>query len=138
MNIPISIKDKIESFASSYNIRDLKKSANKISSLYMEESSSGEPLVFSDIDVLTYAIMRLPATYASTSKALEYGLELIDDKIDSILDIGSGMGTMALIKESFLPCASITCVEREKEMINLGKKIAEINYINNDAIFHSH
>ena len=62
MNIPISIKDKIESLASSYDISDLKKSANKISSLYMEEASSGEPLVFSNIDVLTLSATPIPRT----------------------------------------------------------------------------
>lgn len=135
MNLPIETKTKIEALGSSYNTKELTDTSLKMSETYLKENSNGESLVFSPIQVFTYAVTRMPATYASISSALNDSFELVEKDINSILDLGSGTGSMALVANELLPNVSITCVEREIEMLNLASKIIDTpTYINEDAV----
>lgn len=128
MNLPIELKNIIENIASEYKIADLRNTANRISEDYASNSSKGNSMIISDLDVISYAVMRMPATFASVSTALENTLKLIDLDINSVLDVGSGMLT-ATIATHYLLNKDIkyTCVEREDKMISLGKRLAS-NY----------
>lgn len=138
MDLPIDIKQKIEELTSNYNLKDLQKCYNKISSSYLKEEGSNERLVISSIDVLTYAITRMPATFGAVSKSLAYGLENIEQFPNSIIDLGSGTGSSILACSILLPnFNSYTCYEREIEMINFSKYIFEdsrVSYFNVDNV----
>ena len=69
------IKQKIEQTAQQYKTTDLISSSKKISEVYLNNSSNGERLITSKIDVISYAIMRMPATYEALSFALEKMME---------------------------------------------------------------
>lgn len=137
MNLPLDIKNKIESLIDSYKISDLKRATKNISDKYLNESGRGDRLVISKQDVLTYAVIRMPATFAAFSKALKYTLELIDDDIESVLDLGSGTGSVIVASKYLLNHPSITCLEREKEMINFAREVIDeknsVNFIECDS-----
>ncbi len=122
MNLPLEIKNKIESLAESYSINDLKKSSASISDKYHSESGKGERLVISKRDVLTYAITRMPATFAALTSALEHSLVYMEEEIHSVLDLGSGTGSGVLACSLLINNKyDITCLEREDEMIDFVK-----------------
>lgn len=124
MTFPIELRTLIEGFAEKYKPSELKLSANKLSEAYLSKSRDGSSFISNEKDVLAYAIMRMPATYSANSEAIANSLSHINSKIETILDVGAGMGTA-----SFAYCfnnenqVKITCVEREQSMIDLGKDL---------------
>lgn len=137
MQTPEELKFKIEQIAQSYKLSDLISCSKKITEKYLNKSGNNEHLLSTRIDVVTYAIARMPATCAALSFSLEKMLENIEDNhINSILDIGSGTGTSYFALSSKLENKfSLTCVEREPEMISLAKELidADVNFINCDS-----
>lgn len=132
MELPIFIKQKIEDIASSYSIKDLKKSVDETSKKYLSNSSNGEDLVASKIDCVGYAITRMPATYAALSEVLEELFEF-DNNIKTIIDIGSGTGNSVIAINQLNEQIKITCFEKEKEMISLANSILN-SFSNYDII----
>jgi ribosomal protein RSM22 (predicted rRNA methylase) len=71
---------------------------------------------------LAYLLTRMPATYAAIAHVLEKTCETIE----SFLDLGAGPGTgLWAIKEHFPQIKKITCFEKDKSLIALGKRLAE-------------
>lgn len=136
MEFPIDIKNAIEIEAEKYKISDLILSAKSLTNKYKNESGKNERLVTSKIDVISYAIVRLPATFGALSFSLEQIAENITGNVDSVLDIGSGPGTSIIALNSLnIKPKKFVCVEREKAMIDFSKKFvsSEANYINADS-----
>lgn len=140
MNLPLELKNLIETYASKYKLSELKETASRISEDYASNSGKGNSLVSSDLAVISYAVMRMPATFAAVSTALENALNLLDINIESMLDVGAGMGT-ATFACHYLLNNNIehTCIEREQMMINLGKDLirsypglSSLEYIKDD------
>ena len=133
MNLPVEVKDRIEQIASTYSLSSLKISAPKLSKRYLQESLNGSFALNTMEDVVAYSLIRMPATFASISSALQYGLDFVEDDISSILDVGSGTGSMVLAANVILPKANIACIERDVNMISFSKEIIEKpNFINID------
>lgn len=138
--MPISeeLRYKIEQIAASYKVSDLISCSKKITEKYLNKSGNNDHLLSTRKDVVTYAIARMPATCAALSFSLEMMLENIPDReIKSVLDIGSGTGTSYFALTSTLGNEfSLTCVEREGEMISLAKELIEnsgVNFLNYDS-----
>lgn len=137
MDLPIFLKNKIESEANKFNFSDLKNSASNISMLYLNNNGENSSLVSKELDVTAYAITRMPATFGALTFAMEKMFELVDrNSIHTVLDIGSGTGTSIHAVNALINEPVITCVEREKTMIEFSKKFIgnyKVNYINEDA-----
>lgn len=138
MQLSEELKYRIENIAESYKASELISCSKKITEKYLNKSGNNESLLPSRIDVVTYSIVRMPATCASLSFALEKMIENLQDKnIESILDIGSGTGTSYFALSSKIGNSfSLTCVEREKEMISLAKELIndnKVNFLNYDS-----
>ena len=140
MELPIELKNVIESFAADIPVKKLISASNAISSRYRNESGSGKSLISSEIEALAYAVVRMPATIAAAGSAMEYAAARFDDEITSMLDVGAGTGACCWAAAELFPdIEQITCLEREKEMLSFGKKLmnegdfgVECEWINKD------
>jgi len=141
MELPIELKNVIESFAADTPVKKLISASNDISSRYRNESGSGKSLISSETEALAYAVVRMPATIAAAGSAMEYAAERFDGEITSMLDVGAGTGACCWAAAELFPdIEQITCLEREKEMLSFGKKLMhdgdfpiECEWINKDV-----
>lgn len=123
MELPVSLKDKINKKVEGKKQTELLEISKEISKKYINESGKGNRLVTKEEEALVYSIVRMPATYGAIVTSLKWTLELANMKIESVLDAGAGTGAASWgIAETFNEDIKITCLERENAMINLGKE----------------
>lgn len=140
MELPFDLKNAIEKKATGIPQARLKKCAEQLTDMYKEESGKGKRLASDDISTLTYAIVRMPATFGAVSSALMYSLAQTDDDINTVLDVGSGTGTAVwACTEVIESLEHITCLEREPSMLNFAKDLIKdstfsnkVSWINGD------
>ena len=125
MEFPAELREKIKSLAERENRAELIAAAERLSENYRNENSDGKISAASKPDVLAYSAVRMPATFAAVSRALELSLECFDGEIGSVLDVGAGTGAGAIAAAVLLDSPKITCLEREKNMIELGAGFLE-------------
>ena len=123
MKLPDYVERKIEEELSKYKLSVLKEYSQNLSNKYMNEKRTGKTLLSLEEEVLAYSVIRMPATFGAITNALVNTLENNDIEIDSLLDIGAGTGAGSIAVSEILGLNEIVCVEREKSMMNLGKKI---------------
>ena len=127
MEIPIYIRATVESLASGRKISELKKISDEITRRYKAEDKSGKRLISLDDEALVYSIVRMPATFCAVSAALRFSLERLPaPQIHSLLDVGAGTGAASLAALALFPeIKEVDCVERERAMMELGKRFYE-------------
>lgn len=123
MNLPLFVERVIEEEVNKYNLSKLKEYSQNLSNKYMKEIRTGKTLISLEEEAVAYSIMRMPATFGAVTSALNCVLENNNIEIKSLLDIGAGTGAGSIAVAEIIELESITCIEREKAMINLGKKI---------------
>jgi ribosomal protein RSM22 (predicted rRNA methylase) len=124
MELPNELKYIIENELENINIKVLQKNAENISLKYRDEiQKKGKRLVTEDVEAITYSAVRMPATYSAVYTALKYSLEICNENIDSLLDVGAGTGAGSWAANELLNLEQITCLEREDAMLNFGSKI---------------
>ena len=121
MEIPIELRNLIESELEKSSLKDLQKNAENISLKYREKSGKGERLVTENIEALSYSAVRMPATYSAVYTALKKVEEIYNTKIETVLDVGAGTGAGSWAINSVLDVNQIICLEREDAMRNLGE-----------------
>lgn len=105
MPIGKNLIDALDKEIQGISLKELEAASTALSSHYQSQSWKLSPK-----EKLAYALCRMPATYAVLEKLnLNYG---------SILDLGSGPGTA-----SFAYPTVTTCIEHDKEFINLAKRL---------------
>jgi ribosomal protein RSM22 (predicted rRNA methylase) len=89
-------------------------------------SSQGSGVIASDVDALAYAAGRLPATLAVATRVLADLAEALPGLSPrSVLDLGAGPGTAGwAAAATFGSLQCVTFVERSREMIGLGERLA--------------
>lgn len=133
MNLPLDNKLQLESLLDGYSLRELKNVASDIMEQYKNNSNKGNDLINSSLASKVYAVYRLPATYSAFGEALKHTLELYDQNIDSVIDVGAGSGSASLAASHLLPnIKSFTLLERNKYMMEIGKTLHNFDYINYD------
>lgn len=106
---------------------DLTRAVGDLSRRYRETAGTGAPLIRTPLDVAAYAAYRLPATLVAIRAALVEAREAQPD-LDphSMLDVGGGPGTAAWAALDVWPgLARITILERDRDMIRLGRALSE-------------
>lgn len=124
MEFPLHIREKIEQLTQGMDIKELEKAARRLSENYRR----GEHISASDkTELLAYSVVRMPATFGAVSRALELSLEQFRDAsgISSVLDAGAGTGAAAAAAVLITGCADITCLERDRNMLELGRLLCE-------------
>ena len=133
MNLPLDLKLQLESLLDGYSLKELKNIASSITEQYKNGSGKGNDLISSELASKVYAVYRLPATYSAFGEALKHTLELYDQNIDSVIDVGAGSGSASLAVSHLLPnIKNFTLLERNKYMMEIGKTLHNFNYINYD------
>ncbi len=133
MNLPLDNKLQLESLLDGYSLKELKNVASNIMEQYKNNSNKGNDLINSSLTSKVYAVYRLPATYSAFGEALKHTLELYDQNIDSVIDVGAGSGSASLAASHLLPnIKSFTLLERNKYMMEIGKTLHNFDYINYD------
>ncbi len=122
MEFPSEIREKIERLIQDEDIRRLSRAAERLSENYRREENISAS---AKDEILAYSAVRMPATFGAVSRALELSLESFDGGITSILDAGAGTGAAATAAEMLTDCHDIICLERDKNMLELGKMFAE-------------
>jgi len=133
MNLPLDNKLQLESLLDGYSLKELKNVASDIMEQYKNNSNKGNDLINSSLASKVYAVYRLPATYSAFGEALKHTLELYDQNIDSVIDVGAGSGSASLAASHLLPnIKNFTLLERNKYMMEIGKTLHNFDYINYD------
>ena len=121
MELPFALKAAIEEKCAAHPTADLIAAARNISERYRNESGRGKRLLTEDVEALSYAVVRMPATFGAVSTALRHTLDCFDAPIATVLDVGAGTGAATWAVHEALECPlDITCLEREEAMIRLG------------------
>ena len=122
MELPIELRNIIENEIDKTNIKELQKNAEIISLKYRaEEDKKGKRLVTESAEALSYAAVRMPATYGAVRTALQKTFELYDGKITSLIDVGAGTGAGTWAANELIELDEIICLEREDSMRELGE-----------------
>lgn len=121
MELPFALKAAIEEKCAAHPTVDLIAAARNISERYRNESGHGKRLLTEDVEALSYAVVRMPATFGAVSAALRHTLDCFDAPIATVLDVGAGTGAATWAgHEAVAGPLEITCLEREEAMIRLG------------------
>ncbi len=125
MDFPINLKSSIDEYALKIKQSQLKQTAETISDRYRTQSGTSKKLLTETSEVAAYSVVRMPATFGSVSDALSYALESYYEPLESLLDIGAGTGAASWAADSILNLKSVTCLEREPAMIQLGQRLMQ-------------
>ena len=74
----------------------------------------------------------MPATYCAVYSALTRCLKNYNQAIKSVLDVGAGTGSATWAVTNLTDAKQITCLEREEQMLRVGKQLMENNLLNVD------
>ena len=135
MQIPNLLEYAIEKETNKYNVKELKEAALNLSKRYMENKRTGESFIKTELDTISYSVIRMPATYSAIRTCLEKVIELKEFEINSLLDIGSGTGAAEWAAIELFDINDIVCLEREKTMIDLAKSYFSYNESLSDVKF---
>ncbi len=119
MEFPSAIRERISELSEEYDIKTLIRAAERISEGYRSEQGFSAS---SREEIIAYASVRMPATFAAVSRALELSLEVFGGKISTVLDVGAGTGAGAIAADLLTDCERITCLERDGDMLSLGEE----------------
>ncbi|HHV97699.1 MAG TPA: rRNA methyltransferase [Clostridiaceae bacterium] len=135
MELPLEIRNAIENELYSQSIKKIAELAEKLSNNYRSGVHSRDcRFLQTPEEILAYVAFRLPGTYAAIYSALSQIKERsLGWEPKTVLDVGAGPGTGMWAALNLWPnMERITLLEREKYMIELGKKFAA--YSNNISI----
>ena len=126
MKLPEELKIRLEEISNKYKENELKNAYAGISERYMNEKRTGNTLLSSEIDVVAYANARMPATYGAVHTAFSKVVEHLDEiQLKTLVDIGAGTGAATWAVSDFIEFEKITCIEREKNMMDFGKNLMQ-------------
>ena len=127
MDLPLYISSKIEEMLEGYKISSLKEISFSLIDNYQNETGKEVNFITSELVAKVYASIRLPATFNAVYSSLSYVKEYYHNEIKSHLDVGSGLGTSVIASTLLFDLEHITCLEKEDNMIKIGKELLD-NY----------
>ena len=125
MRFPEELRRGIDEQVSQVPSRDMVRAAGEISEAYRKGEFAAAPLR-SLAHRLAYLQVRMPATYAACAHVFEHLHEVLPDFApQSLLDLGAGPGTASWAAvEQFPSLQKISLVERDAELVRVGKQLA--------------
>ena len=125
MELPTSLKNALGEYAKQCAFTDLKKAAQQVSETYRSSQRSSLPLVTKDIDVVAYALSRMPAPFAAVSNVLK-NIEPYQTRIE----VGAGTGAATWAALELGKAKTVICLEKEDKMRTLGADLMKESYPN--------
>jgi ribosomal protein RSM22 (predicted rRNA methylase) len=123
MELPTALRGAVENGIAGADVRRMAKLAEEISERYRNAGGRGSPLVTRADEALTYAAVRMPATYGAARSALSCALDAARLDIHSLIDAGAGTGTATWAASELLDLGEITCIEGADAMLELGRSL---------------
>jgi ribosomal protein RSM22 (predicted rRNA methylase) len=128
----VRLPEEIENFIQEqikYQKLDELKAARELTSNQYKHGKSSYSSFQSNLGLLSYLITRMPATYGASMKVFELISRLLPDYSPKTLwDLGAGPGTASWAAlNTFSSLEKIKLIEREKEIVDLGKKICSLD-----------
>lgn len=119
------LRQAIEREVAQAPFESLLNAVGEVTGRYRSAGKAAGRLLRSEIERLAYAATRMPATFAAGRAALlELKLAAPGLEVKSMLDLGSGPGTMAWAALDIFPgIERLTLVERDPGMIELGRRL---------------
>ncbi len=122
MRLPEQLHIAIDLLLAGGDLRAIRRAAEELSESYRTERA--QAALSTPEHRLAYLVVRLPATYAAVSAVLNQMRTCLGG-IRSLLDLGAGPGTAGWAAcEMFPGLERVTLVERDPEMVALGKKLS--------------
>lgn len=131
MDIPEGLKDSINRLLSENKASNIIENAQTISNRYRKNDGKGKRLLTNESEAVSYATSRMPATYAAVYSVFKQILANYNEKMTSLLDVGAGTGAGTWAVNEIENMSQITCLEREKSMSNIGKKLMKNTALDN-------
>ena len=131
MDIPEELKDSINRLLSENKFSNIIEDAQTISNRYRKNDGKGKRLLTNEAEAVSYAISRMPATYAAVYSTFKQILSNYNEEITSVLDVGAGTGAGTWAVNEIESISQITCLEREKSMSNIGKQLMKNTVLDN-------
>lgn len=123
MEIPEELKNEIEELLSKNKTNEIIENAQIISNRYRNNDGKGKKLLTEQNEAISYAISRMPATYAAIYSAMSQTIENYEENLHTLFDIGAGTGAATWAVNELAEITDVKCFERENNMINIGKKL---------------
>ncbi|MGL4242235.1 MAG: small ribosomal subunit Rsm22 family protein [Beijerinckiaceae bacterium] len=122
--LPSDVRAALDALLKGRSRRDLAERSQGISENYRDRLNSSKA-VRAEADALSYAIARMPATYAAMAHALGEMLRAAPDLSPrTLIDIGCGPGTAAIAAVSAFPqIESAQLCDRNKPFLDLARKL---------------
>ncbi len=134
MTLPENLTDNFQQLVEKHGLGNLKKAAEDLSLSYRQGERNGGALIKGEISAAAYAISRMPATYGAVYTALKYINQIIDlERMNTLIDVGAGTGAASFAVREFADIVGNTLIERDRDMLNLGKSFLEGDWIQTDA-----
>ena len=130
MDIPEELKENINKLLNENQIHKILEDAQTVSNRYRNNDGRGKKLLTKESEAVSYAISRMPATYAAVSSVLEQTLDNYNENLTSVIDVGAGTGAVVWAVNDVATSNAIKCFEREESMINIGKKLMKNTDLN--------
>ncbi len=126
MQLPFILREAIEAEILRLKPDALRKAAAELSTTYRTSGEFITARMASEAHRIAYLATRLPATFASLHAVFsEIKNRLPEILLNSLLDCGSGAGTaMWAACDVFNEVESVTNIERDKNLIETGKRLA--------------
>ncbi len=123
MELPIELKQILEEYAGEFSFKQLSAASAAMSEKYRAENGFS---VKSRVEACAYSVVRMPATYCAALFGLEQTAARFGTDIETMLDVGAGTGAVCWAAGEVFPTLnSVTCLEREKNMTEIGKMLME-------------
>lgn len=130
MDIPYELRNAIEELLSKSKTNEIVENAQKISEKYRNNDGKGKRLLTKQNEAISYAISRMPATYAAVYTVVQQTLENYDEKLKTLFDIGAGTGAATWAVNNLQEISETKCFERENNMLNIGKRLMNNTELN--------
>ncbi len=129
MEMPLSLRQAIETLTEGLESDKIKKHAEQISHRYRDKNALWRSAAGTQ-EAIVYAVSRMPATFGAVSAVLQQTKILNDFHPKTMIDIGSGSGTAVWAAARLFDFEHILCLERENAMRCVGQTL-----MNNGADF---
>ena len=123
MDIPEELKNAIEELLLKNKNNEIIQNAQIISNKYRKNDGKGKRLLTEQNEAISYAVSRMPATYAAVHSAVCQTLENYSEDLQTLFDIGAGTGAATWAINDIIDISNIRCFEREQNMMNIGKQL---------------
>jgi ribosomal protein RSM22 (predicted rRNA methylase) len=130
MQLPTELADAVDREAAQHNRATLAKAVAAISARYHAEGTRATGR-FDEVERAAYLAVRMPAIYGVLRMVFaELSRRIPGTTVRSLLDLGAGPGTAVWAAHAIWPdLAAITCVERDRGFISIGRGIAPLSDI---------